>query len=143
MYIEASEHGFSFIEIMVVVIILGVLAAIVGPQLLGRTEQASINAAEAQLGIFDTALGAYELDNGRFPTTEQGLEALFEEPTTPPLPRDWRGPYMQRTLPDDPWGNPYVYRSPGANNRNSYDLFSYGADGREGGDGDDADITNW
>jgi len=134
------NEGFTFIEIMVVVIILGILAAIILPKFTGRTEEARKNAAQSQVGVFATALDAYELDNGSYPTAEQGLKALVETPTTPPIPPRWKGPYLQKRVPKDPWGNDYVYKSPGVQNPRSYDLFSYGPDGKEGG-GDD--ITNW
>ncbi len=135
-----NENGFTFIEIIVVVIILGILAAIVLPKFTGRTEEARISAAQSQLGVFATALDAYELDNGRYPTTEQGLKALVKKPTTPPIPRRWKGPYLQKEIPHDPWDNTYIYKCPGTHNTRSYDLYSYGPDGKEGG-GDD--ITNW
>lgn len=131
---------FTFIEIMVVVIIIGVLAAIVMPKFFGRTEQAKVNSAESQLSIFSTALDAYQLDNDFYPTTEQGLKALVVKPDIPPLPQSWKGPYLANSIPNDPWNNPYIYRCPGIHNKNSYDLVSYGPDGKEGG-GDD--ISNW
>jgi general secretion pathway protein G len=137
---KKNTKGFTFIELMVVVIILGILAAIVLPKFTGRTEQARIKAAESQIQVFSTALEAYELDNGRYPTTEQGLQALVKKPTIPPIPNNWRGPYLQKKIPKDPWGNPYIYKCPGTHNPSSYDLYSYGPDGKEGG-GDD--ITNW
>lgn len=134
------EEGFTFIEIMVVVIILGILAAIVLPKFAGRTQEAKVNAAESQVGVFATTLDAYELDNGRYPSTEQGLKSLREQPTTPPIPKGWKGPYLQKPPPKDPWGSDYLYRSPGTHNPRSYDLFSYGPDEKEGGDDD---IENW
>jgi len=137
---KKNTKGFTLIELMVVVIILGILAAIVLPKFTGRTEQARIKAAESQIQVFSTALEAYELDNGRYPTTEQGLQALVKKPTIPPIPNNWRGPYLQKKIPKDPWGNPYIYKCPGTHNPSSYDLYSYGPDGKEGG-GDD--ITNW
>lgn len=135
-----NEQGFTFVEIMVVVIILGVLAAIVLPKFMGRTEEARVSAAESQVGVFATGLDAYELDNGKYPTSEQGLGALMKEPTTPPVPRRWKGPYLQKNAPKDPWGSDYIYKSPGVQNTRSYDLLSYGPDGKEGGNDD---ITNW
>lgn len=135
-----NKRGFTFVEIMVVVIILGVLAAMVLPKFMGRTEEARVNAAQSQLGVFSTALDAYELDNGRFPTTEQGLNALVKEPTSPPLPKKWKGPYLQKGIAKDPWGGDYVFKSPGMHNPRSYDLISYGPDGKEGGSDD---IVNW
>lgn len=135
-----NNRGFTFVEIMVVVIILGVLAAMVLPKFMGRTEEARVNAAQSQLGVFSTALDAYELDNGRFPTTEQGLNALVKEPTSPPMPKKWKGPYLQKGIAKDPWGGDYVFKSPGMHNPRSYDLISYGPDGKEGGSDD---IVNW
>ena len=135
-----NQRGFTFIEIMVVVIILGVLAAMVLPKFMGRTEEARINAAQTQVGVFSTALDAYELDNGRYPSTEQGLNALVAQPTTPPQPKQWKGPYLQKGVPKDAWGNDYRYVSPGTHNPRGYDVMSLGPDGREGGNDD---ITNW
>jgi len=137
---SVNLYHFTFIEIMVVVIIIGVLAAIVLPKFTGRTEEARIGAAESQLGVFSTSLDAYELDNGRYPSTEQGLKALAKKPSTPPIPKRWKGPYMQKESSQDPWGGKYNYKSPGTHNPRSYDLYSFGPDGKEGGDDD---ITNW
>lgn len=131
---------FTFIEIMVVVIIIGVLAAIIMPKFFGRTKEAKINAAESQINIFSTALDAYQLDNDNYPSSEQGLKALVVKPDTPPVPNSWKGPYLANEIPLDPWGNKYIYKCPGDHNENSYDLSSYGPDGKAGG-GDD--ITNW
>src|SRR4030042_638609 len=107
------NEGFTFIEIMVVVIILGILAAIILPKFTGRTEEARKNAAQSQVGVFATALDAYELDNGSYPTAEQGLKALVETPTTPPIPPRGKGPYLHKRVPKAPWGNDSVYTSPG------------------------------
>jgi general secretion pathway protein G len=131
---------FTFIEIMVVVIIIGVLAAIIMPKFFGRTKEAKVNAAESQINIFSTALDAYQLDNDNYPSTEQGLKALVVKPDTPPVPNSWNGPYLADQIPMDPWGNKYIYKCPGSHNENSYDLSSFGPDGKQGG-GDD--ITNW
>jgi general secretion pathway protein G len=132
---------YTFIEIMVVVIIIAILAAIVMPKFAGRTEDARISAAQSQLGIFQTTISTYNLDTGTYPTSEQGLKALTHKPTSPPVPADWKGPYLQtKTLPKDPWKNEYKYSCPGKHNPESYDLYSMGPDGQEGG-GDD--ITNW
>ncbi len=131
---------FTFIEIMVVVIIIGVLAAIIMPKFMGRTEQAKINAAKSQISIFSTALDAYQLDNDCYPSSAQGLQALVVKPNLPPLPNSWKGPYLANAIPLDPWGNKYVYKCPGERNRSSYDISSAGADGKDGG-GDD--IANW
>jgi general secretion pathway protein G len=133
------KKGFTLIELMLVVIIIGVLAMMVVPRFAGRTEQARRAAAKADIEVnIATALDLYELDNGNYPTTEQGLEALMKKPTTSPEPVNWNGPYLRKT-PKDPWGRPYVYRSPGEHNLEDYDLFSYGPDGAESED----DIKNW
>ena len=135
-----NDRGFTLIEVLLVVILLAVIASMVVPRLTGRSRKAKISIARTDiLGSIPTALDLYELDNGAYPTTEQGLQALLTEPTSPPVPRKWSGPYLKRA-PLDPWDNPYQYRHPGAHNTDEYDLFSFGPDGQEGG-GDD--ITNW
>jgi len=135
-----KKNGFTLIELMLVVIIIGTLAALVIPRLAGRAEQARVTAAKADLlSNMPLALDLYELDNGNFPSTQQGLAALVEKPTTPPIPKNWNGPYLKKS-PIDPWGNSYRYLSPGVQNRDDYDLYSLGKDGTEGGDDD---ITNW
>ena len=133
---------YTFIEIMVVVIIIAILAAVVMPKFAGRTEDARISAAQSQLGIFQTALSAYNLDSGVYPTTSQGLKALLKKPTTPPVPINWKGPYLEgkSTPPQDPWKKDYVYKCPGTHNPESYDLSS---DGPAGTNGDKGNITNW
>ncbi|RMI25805.1 MAG: type II secretion system protein GspG [Calditrichaeota bacterium] len=137
-----DDRGLTLIEVMMVVIILGVLVALVVPQFTGRTEQAREAAARADIEAnIATALEMYYLDNGRYPTTEQGLAALIKAPDVPPLPVSWRGPYLKKsTALKDPWGQPYVYVCPGEHNPESYDLYSTGPDRQEGG-GDD--IHNW
>ncbi|MCX7918046.1 MAG: type II secretion system major pseudopilin GspG [bacterium] len=136
-----NQKGFTLIEIMVVVIILAVLAALVIPRFGGRTEQARIAAARTQIdSLFSTALDMYEADNGTYPSTEQGLQALRVQPTTEPVPKNWKGPYLKKDVPLDPWGNAYVYVFPGTHNVNGYDLYSFGPDGQ---DGTSDDITNW
>jgi general secretion pathway protein G len=130
------RKGFTLIELMLVVIILGILVAMVVPRLAGRTEQARESAAKADIeSNIATALDLYELDTGSYPTTEEGLNALFVKPANA---ANWRGPYLKKK-PLDPWGRAYVYRSPGTHNVD-YDLFSYGKDGSEGGN---EDINNW
>ena len=132
---------YTFIEIMVVVIIIAILAAIVMPKFAGRTEDAKVSAAQSQIAIFQTSLNLYNLDTGKYPTTEQGLNALIHKPTSPPVPADWRGPYLEtKKLPKDAWKNEYKYTCPGKHNPESYDLFSTGPDGQQGGEDD---ITNW
>lgn len=136
-----KEKGFTLIELMLVIIIIGVLVAMVVPRFAGRSEQARCAAARADIEAnMAIALDLYELDNGCYPTTEQGLNALVKKPESEPSPQNWKGPYLKKKVPLDPWGNPYVYISPGIHNVEDYDLFSYGPDGVEGGEDD---ITNW
>lgn len=135
--------GFTLIELLVVIIVLGMLAALVGPRILGRVSEAKSATAKTQVEMLGAALDNYKLDNGSYPTTDQGLDALETKPTRDPVPLDWRGPYLKRTLPPDPWGRAYLYKSPGEHNRAAYDLWTLGRDGKEGGIDDDADVTNW
>lgn len=139
-----DQKGFTLIELLVVVTILATLALIVGPKLFGRADEARRAAALAQIRNIESALALYERDNGIFPTTEQGLDALVSEPGGDPSPKNWHeGGYLEKgRVPDDPWKNPYVYVSPGTNNT-EFDLESYGADGEDGGEGKFADIENW
>lgn len=135
------QAGFTLIEIMVVVVILGILATIVVPKLLDRPEQARRTKAEVQIQNISQALGMYKLDNGFFPTTEQGLKALVEKPESGRIPNDYRdGGYLEK-VPQDPWGHPYVYLCPGTHG--DFDLISYGTDGEPGGEGPDADVHSW
>ncbi len=134
------QQGFTLIEIMVVVIILGILAAIVAPNVIGRVGDAQIAAAKQDIRGIENALKFYRLDNFNYPSTEQGLQALVSRPNDPNI-RNWKqGGYLDR-LPKDPWGNPYQYLSPGT--RGEIDIYTLGRDGRPGGDGEDADIGNW
>lgn len=135
-----TKRGFTLIELIVVI---AVLAGLVGPMVLGNVADAKVQAARAQIELFGLALDAYRLDNDEYPSTEQGLAALRVQPTTEPLPRRWRGPYLRKDVPLDPWGRPYVYLAPGQVNLSSYDLLSYGKDGRAGGENEDADLTSW
>lgn len=137
-----DSDGFTIIEIIMVVIIIGTLAAMVVPRLSGRTEQAKIAAAKADVAVnIPTALKLYELDNGFFPTTEQGLQALIKKSTTEPVPgTNWNGPYLDK-VPVDPWGRPYQYQSPGTHRLHDYDLWSTGKASKE--DKTDDDIVNW
>ena len=136
-----KKNSFTFIEIMVVVIILGVLGAIVLPKFTGRTQDAKKEAARTQIQTLSTTLDTYELDVGRFPSSEQGLDALTKKPSGHPAAKGWKGPYLsKKSVPNDPWGSKYLYKSPGTKNPRSYDLSSYGPDGKEGG-GDD--LTSW
>lgn len=135
-----SNRGFTLVEIMVVVVILGILASIVVPKLMGRPEQARRTQAGVQIKSISDALYLFKIDNGFYPSTEQGLKALMASPTTGKTPKNYRsGGYMDE-IPTDPWGNHYAYLSPGLDA--DFDLISYGADGQPGGDGDDADISN-
>ena len=135
--------AFTLIEVLVVIVVISVLAAIVGPEVFRHVDTANEAAARTQIESLGAALDSYRLDNGRYPTTAQGLDALREIPTADPRPTNWRGPYLTREVPLDPWDAPYVYVSPGAMNTHSYDLMSLGGDGQMGGEGVDADITNW
>jgi general secretion pathway protein G len=135
--------GFTLIELLVVIIVIGLLAGLVGPRILGRVSEAKSATARTQIELLGTALDNYKLDNGAYPTTEQGLSALQEKPVREPVPLSWRGPYLQKAIPADPWGRPYNYASPGEHNRFGYDVWSLGRDGQPGGEGDDADITSW
>ena len=136
----SRQQGFTLIEIMVVVIILGILAAIVAPNVIGRVGDAQIAAAKQDLRGVENALKFYRLDNFAYPTTEQGLQALGTRPNDPNI-RNWKqGGYLDR-LPKDPWGNPYQYLNPG--NNGEVDIYTLGRDGRPGGEGEDADIGNW
>ena len=136
-----AARGFTLIEIMVVVAILGILAALVVPKIMGRPDEARIVAAKQDIAAIKQALNLYRLDNMRYPTTEQGLQALVERPTSGPIPANWKsGGYLER-LPKDPWGAPYQYLSPGV--RGETDIFSLGDDGATGGEGNDADIGSW
>ena len=135
-----QQCGFTLLELVVVIIVLGLLAAIVAPQILGRVPDARTTAAETQVALLGTALDNFRLDNGAYPTTEQGLAALHEKPARAPIPTNWRGPYLRKDVPLDPWGKPYIYRSPGERNVSGYDLLSYGRDGKPGGEGEDKDV---
>jgi general secretion pathway protein G len=135
--------GFTLIELLVVIIVLGMLAALVGPRILGRVSEAKSATAKTQMELLGTALDNYKLDNGSYPTTDQGLAALESKPTRDPLPLSWRGPYLKRDVPADPWGRSYLYKSPGEHNQMGYDLSTLGRDGQPGGADEDADITNW
>ena len=136
--VKRQERGFTLMEILVVVIIIGLLAALVGPRLFGKVSLAKQKAAKAQIELFGTALDTFRLDIGRYPTTEEGLKVLREKPSGV---EGWQGPYLPKELPVDPWGRAYVYKSPGQNG--DYDLISYGLDGAEGGEGENLDIVSW
>ena len=138
---SVRQAGFTLIEIMVVVVILGILAAMVAPKILSRPDQAKVTVARSDIETISQALELFRLDNGFYPSTDQGLEALVKKPTVAPEPRNWNPEAYLKRMPVDPWGNPYLYLQPG--NHGKYDLYSQGADGREGGEELNADVTNW
>ena len=140
---KTRRSGFTLIEILVVIAVISLLAALVAPNIFRHVGTAKDAAARSQIEMLGAALDAYRLDNGRYPTTAQGLDALWTEPAAEPRPTNWRGPYLRKAVPLDPWNNAYVFLSPGEVNRQGYDLLSLGADGEPGGEGDDADIVNW
>jgi general secretion pathway protein G len=133
-----NQKGFTLIELLIVMIILGLLAALVAPRMFGKVGTSKQKAAKAQISLFETALDTYRLDVGEFPTSDQGLQALREKPSDVD---DWDGPYLPKEIPKDPWGNSYEYRHPGEHG--DYDIISYGADGQPGGEEEDADVVNW
>ncbi|MBW1787319.1 MAG: type II secretion system major pseudopilin GspG [Deltaproteobacteria bacterium] len=135
---KRREKGFTLIELLIVMVILGLLAALVGPRMFGKVGKSKQNAAKAQISMFETALDTYRLDVGEYPATDHGLEALRVQPDDADK---WDGPYLPKDIPLDPWGNPYDYVSPGENAE--YEVISYGADGTAGGEGEDLDIVNW
>jgi general secretion pathway protein G len=134
-----AQSGFTLIEIMVVVVILGILAGIVVPRIMDRPDTARVEAAKQDIRAIESALNLYRLDNNHYPSTDQGLEALVEEPSSEPQPRNWQG-YLDR-VPTDPWGNEYQYLNPGEHGE--IDIYSLGADGETGGEGVNAEIGNW
>ena len=136
-------RGFTLIELMVVIVILGILAGLIIPRIMGRPDEARQAKARIMIEGIETALKLYRLDNGFYPSTDQGLQALVEASTIPPVPRNWReGGYLEKgKVPKDPWGNDFVYLCPGT--QREFDLLSYGADGQPGGEGKNKDITNW
>ena len=136
----AAARGFTLIEILVVVVILGILAAVVVPQVMRHPGEARIVAAKQDIQTIVTQLNTYKLDNYTYPGTEQGLDALMRKPSGAPDAPNWKGPYLEQ-LRKDPWGKPYLYLHPGSHG--DIDVFSYGADGKPGGEGEDADVGNW
>jgi general secretion pathway protein G len=139
----ARCRGFTLIELLVVIAIIATLAGIVAPTVFRHVGEAKTGAAKSQIEMLTLALVQYRLDNEYFPSTEHGLEALRTAPVAGEIPRNWRGPYLSRRVPLDPWGRPYTYVSPGHVNPSSYDLYTLGRDGKVGGEGEDADITSW
>jgi general secretion pathway protein G len=132
-----TRRAFTLLEIIVVIIVLALLAGLVAPQIFGRVGEARGTTARTQIELLSTAL-----DNGSYPTTEQGLAALREKPTRTPVPANWKGPYLRRAVPNDPWGRPYIYKFPGDRSAGTFELSSLGKDGLVGGTGEDSDINN-
>jgi general secretion pathway protein G len=139
---RAARAGFTLIEILVVIVVIAILATLVAPNVFQHVGAAKSATAKSQIEMMGAALDAYRLDNGRYPSTEQGLNALWEKPTVDPPP-NWRAPYLRKPVPLDPWGRAYVYLAPGQVNPQGYDLLSYGADGKPAGDGENADVLSW
>lgn len=134
----ARQAGFTLLELLVVMVIIGLLAGLVGPRYFAQVGKSQVKTARAQINALEQALDQFRLDLGRYPTTEEGLNALMVDPAREP---GWSGPYLKKTPPADPWGRAYNYRAPGEHSE--MDLYSYGKDGRAGGSGDDSDIANW
>jgi general secretion pathway protein G len=137
-----SVRAFTLIELLVVIVVISVLASLVAPMVFRNVGDSKVATAKSQIELLGLALDQYRLDNDYYPSTAQGLEALRTAPTGEPAARSWRGPYLKKSVPLDPWGRPYVYVSPGEKNAQGYDLVSYGRDGKLGGDGEDADISS-
>lgn len=137
-FLRGKAQGFTLLELLVVMVIIGLLAGYVGPKYFAQVGKSEVKAARAQIDAFEKALDTYRLDTGHYPNTEQGLNALITQPANEPK---WAGPYLKKTIPVDPWGKPYIYKQPGEHGE--VDLFSYGKDGQPGGSGDAVDITNW
>ncbi|GAB4485663.1 MAG: type II secretion system major pseudopilin GspG [Thermodesulfovibrionales bacterium] len=134
---RTGERGFTLIELLVVMVILGMLAALVGPKIFGKVGKGKQSAAKTQIEMLGQALDSYRLDTGKYPTTSEGLNALVANSGA----QGWDGPYLKKGLPNDPWGRPYQYQSPGSHG--DYDLFSYGLDGAPGGEGENKDVNSW
>lgn len=134
---KTLQRGFTLIELLVVIAVLGLLAGLVGPQIVRHVSEAKSTTARTQLDLLGVALDSYRLDNGTYPTTEQGLAALRERPTREPAPSNWRGPYLRKAVPLDPWGKPYIYRL----QPSGFELQTLGRDGKAGGDGEDGDLS--
>lgn len=140
---KVATTGFTLLELLVVLAIIATLVAVVAPSIFRNVGDAKADAAKSQIEIFTLALDAYRLDNDAYPTSEQGLSALRVRPSAGAAPRNWRGPYLRKDVPLDPWGRPYIYVAPGLENPTSYDLYTLGRDGKPGGADEDADITSW
>ena len=135
------QAGFTLIELLVVIAVLGLLAGLVGPRIVGHVSEAKSTTARTQIDLLGVALDSYRLDTGNYPTTEQGLAALRERPTREPIPSNWRGPYLRKSAPLDPWGRPYLYSSAPGQSAGAFELQTMGKDGKPGGDGEDKDIS--
>ena len=140
--VPSNRRGLTLIELIVVLIVIGLLAGLVAPQILGRVSDARITTAKTQIEHLGVALENYRLDNGVYPSTRQGLDALRTKPAGAPEVRNWRGPYLKKAVPADPWGRPYIYKSPGDKDRTGFDLETLGKDGKRGGTDEDADLGN-
>jgi general secretion pathway protein G len=138
-----ANSGFTLMEMMIVIAIIGVLAVLVGPSVFRNLGVANMTAARSQVETLAVALESFRMDTGRYPTTEEGLAVLRVIPAGTQPPAGWQGPYLRKSVPPDPWKRQYVYRSPGEQNPESYDLLTYGRDGLEGGNGENADVTSW
>ncbi len=139
---RARRAGFTLIEILVVIAVLGILASLVAPMVFGHVSDAKVSAAQSQIEIFGLALDAYRMDNDQYPSSAQGLAALIQLPSGEPPARRWRGPYLKKGVPLDPWGRPYLYEGPGDTHPETYDVRSLGRDGKPGGTGEDGDLTS-
>ena len=139
---KVRRTGFTLIEVLVVIVVIAILATLVAPSIFRNVGDARSATARTQIESFGTALDGYRLDNGSYPTTAQGLSALWQRPSIDPPP-NWKQPYLRKAVPKDPWGRDYLYMSPGRVNPQSYDLQSLGADGKPGGEGENADIVSW
>ncbi len=140
---DRRRRGFTLIELLVVIAIIATLATVVAPSLFGNVAEARRTAARSQIEVFALALDAYRLDMLRYPTSEEGLDALRTAPLDQEAAARWRGPYLRQDVPRDPWGRPWIYREPGEQSQDGYDLYSLGRDGGEGGEGEDEDLTSW
>ena len=141
---KKSEQGYTLLEVVAVLTLMAALLTLVTPNIIRELKKGQVKAARAQVQSLKNVLNSYYMDNSCYPTTEQGLKALVEKPTIPPVPETWDGPYLEdKNIPRDPWGEELRYTCPGLHNPDRYDLYSYGSDKKEGGEGNDADIGNW